>query len=124
NKGGKPTAVLYSVPTYAMAIRNDMIANTGYWTAAGYAQNSLIVNGCPTTGDYLKSPGSIQPMATVQGAPVGYQMVTASQPGNGSSVYTYYTANNGYPSFASLAINNSISTTSCALSIPNYPPAP
>jgi hypothetical protein len=122
--GGSSTAVLYSVPTYAMQIRNDIIENTGFWTTNGFQQNPLDPYGCPSTGDYIKSPGSIRPMATVQGGIIGYQMVTVSQPGNGSSVYTYYTANNGYSGFVNTGVVNSVTTGNCATSIPNFPPAP
>ena len=123
--GGTTTAVLYSVPTYAMRIRNDLIASVGYWsTTSGYQTTILDVNGCPGVGDYYLSPGTLRPMASVQGAPIGYQMVTVSQPGNGSSVYNYYTANNGYSSFLNLQAVNSVTSGSCDPSTPNYPPAP
>jgi YD repeat-containing protein len=121
---GNSSGVLYSIPTYATAIRNDIIENEGEWSpTTGFTQSSFYANGCPTTGDYLKSPGSIRPMESVQGSIIGYQTVTVSQPGNGSSVYTYYTTNDGYSSFSNVEVNNTVDPT-CDNSIPNYPPAP
>ena len=123
--GGTSTAVLYSVPTYATQIRNDIIENEGEWTVAnGFVPNSLIVNGCPSAGDYIKSPGSVRPMATVQGSIIGYTMVTVSQPGNGSTVYNYYTTNSGYSNLTNASIGNSVTQGTCATTIPNFPPAP
>src|SRR6185437_11125520 len=83
NPGGTSTAVLYSVPTYAMRLRNDMVSEIGYGTTDGELTGGLdYPEGCISGGGYIISPGSIVPMRTLQGAPIGYQMVTVSQPGN------------------------------------------
>jgi hypothetical protein len=117
--------VLYSQPTYAQIIRNDIIASTGYWTTSGFLPPTLGANGCPGTGDYYISPGSIRPMASFDGSIMGYLTVTVSKAGNGSIVYNYSTPQGGYASISNtLSVNDVVQTGTCSSSIPNYPSAP
>lgn len=122
--GGHSTGWVYSVPTYVQMIRNDIIANVGYWGVGGFHNYTIGQNGCPTSGSYYLSPSSIRPMATVQGNPFGYQTVTVSQSGNGYSVYNYYMTNGGFTPLTGDFVIRNISTGSCPLTIPNYPAAP
>jgi len=118
-------AILYSQPTYAQIVRNDLIANLGYWTASSGYSSSLFVNGCPGVGLYYKSPGSLRPMASFDGSIIGYLTVTTSQPGNGRTEYYYATPSGGYSAFNNLQMfNNILQTAACDLDIPNYPSAP
>jgi hypothetical protein len=120
--GGSQTSVLYSVPTYVQQIRNDLIANVGYWGTSGFTNYTFGSNGCP--GGYIVSPGTLRPMATVQGSIIGYSMVTVSKPGNGSSVYSYYTVDQGFPTTLNAGFAVTIASGNCESSIPNYPSAP
>ncbi|MDP4211865.1 MAG: DUF5977 domain-containing protein [Bacteroidota bacterium] len=122
--GGNSSGVLYSQPSYVQNIRNDLIANEGYWTTTGFQPYSLDPYGCPITGYYYKSPSSIRPMTSVQGNHIGYQRVTVSQTGNGSSAYYYYTGNGNYSLVNGDVALRSISSTGCNSSTPNYPAAP
>jgi len=116
-------ALLYSQPTYAQRIRNDLIANVGYWnTTTGYGSN-LIPNGCPSSGDYFKSPGSIRPMASFEGSIMGYLAVSVAQTGNGRSDYNYSTPSGGYGQLSNVVSHNNVEAA-CSSSIPNYPAAP
>ena len=119
NGGPQSSGVLYSRPVYVNAFRNDLEAEI-----QGFCDGSP--NGC-TIGiggtPYYISPGSILPMATVQGNHIGYNQVTVSQAGNGSHLYMFYGSNlwdNNYNDVCTryLLLGN------CSLSIPNYPAAP
>jgi hypothetical protein len=127
NASGYSTAYIYSVPVYAQMIRNDIIKNEGYYlpSSPGFVNDPVVGFGCPSTGDYYKSPNSIRPMASFQGNSFGYQTVTVTQPGNGYSIYNYYLGNSGY-SFQNgdIVIRNIVTYGGCASTVPNYPPAP
>jgi YD repeat-containing protein len=119
---------LYSFPTYVQHIRNDLITNLGYWDASsGFTKGLGSNNGCPLSGSYfVRSGGSLRPMATTQGYHIGYPTVKVSQTSNGYSIYTYYTSNTGY---GAQSLNPSIQTvniqlSACESNTPNYPPAP
>jgi YD repeat-containing protein len=124
--GGASSAILYSQPTYIQVIRNDLIEKYGFYqpgTGFEYTLNNSL--GYPGNGgDYYVSPGSIMPMATMQGAAMGYSYVTVSQTGNGYSAYQYYVTNEGFgsPSGGNVCINSI--TFPAQSSPPNYPPAP
>jgi len=118
-------AILYSAPTYAQRIRNDIIANVGFWEpGTGFGSGILIANGCPSTGDYYKSPGSLRPMATFDGSIIGYLTVTVTQPGNGRTVYDYSTPTGGYGVISNVLSASTVVQLSCNSSIPNYPAPP
>jgi len=120
--GGSQTAVLYSVPTYVQQIRNDLIANVGYWGTSGFTDYTFGSNGCP--GGYIVSPGTLRPMASVQGSIIGYSLVTVSKPGNGSSVYSYYTVDQGFPTTLNPGFAVTTATGNCESTIHGYPSAP
>ena len=130
NPGGMSTGVLYSVPTYVQQVRNDLIANIGYFDMAGggsFQVNAGNINGCPSVngGDYFVSGGSIRPMSSVQGNHFGYQTVTVSQSGNGYSVYNYYTTTSGYSGIVpDVCVRTATVGSGCITSTPNYPSAP
>jgi len=128
NPSGQSTGVLYSIPVYVQAVRNDIIAKAGYWSVNnGFVVNSFDVNGCPGRGYWVKSGGSLRPMSTVQGNPFGYSQVTVTQSGNGYSVYNYYTTESGFytppPDVCVRTVTASFSIA-CDPSVANYPPAP
>ncbi len=117
--------LLYSQPTYIQLLRNDIIARTGYWTTAGFVPSPFSMNGCPGTGDYYISPGSLRPMASFDGSIMGYLTVTVSQTGNGRKVYNYSTPQGGYSAINNtLSVNDIIQNGTCDATIPNYPSAP
>ncbi len=119
---------LYSFPTYIQHIRNDLITSLGYYEIdSGYVKGLGSVNGCPLSGNYfLRSGGSLRPMATTQGYHIGYPIVNVSQTGNGHSSYNYYTSNSGYGTQAAdpTVQNINIYLFACESTTPNYPPAP
>ena len=120
---------LYSFPTYIQHVRNDMIATVGYYSigAQGYVHNGFNNSGCPMGGGfYLKSGGSLRPMASTQGYHIGYPTVKVSQAGNGATYYNYYTGNNGYSSGVKdlTAGTIDVSFNACELSAANTPAAP
>jgi YD repeat-containing protein len=121
-------AYLYSFPTYVQHMRNDLITSLGYWDPVnGFTQGLGSITGCPLNGSYfLKSGGSIRPMATTQGYHVGYPIVNVNQTGNGHSSYNYYTSNSGYGTQAADPTVQTIATSlsACEATTPNYPAAP
>jgi hypothetical protein len=124
--GGASSAILYSQPVYVQALRNDIIEQYGWWSASGFntTAGSNQALGYPGNGgDYYISAGSLMPMATFQGAAMGYLYVQVSQTGNGSSSYQYYPTNEGYGDPGVNAAIISIQTPP-ASPPPNYPPAP
>jgi YD repeat-containing protein len=119
---------LYSFPTYVQHLRNDLITNLGYWDVTlGFTKGLGSNNGCPLSGSYfVRSGGSLRPMATTQGYHIGYPSVKVSQTNNGYSIYNYYTSNTGY---GAQSLNPSVQTvniqfSACESNTPNYPPAP
>lgn len=118
--GAHSNGYLYSSPVYVQSIRNN-----DYGLIFG---PSLVnANGCPA-GDgsgsvFFVSPGSILPMATTQGNHIGYNQVTVSQAGNGSSIYQYYGSNywNNVPTDV---CTRTINITNCDPSSPSFPYAP
>ena len=126
---GQSNSILYSRPAYVGIVRNDLIAQLGYWTPNNgfQSQNLVAPGGCTTTPDafYFKSPVSIRPMGTTQGYPIGYSRVTVSQTGNGSSVYDYWGSYNGsYGTNTSDIAITTLNKAGCDASQPNYPAAP
>lgn len=107
--------VLYSVPVYVQIIRNDLL---------GLVWIGCSPNGCASCDGfnahtYYVSPGSIRPMANVQGENVGYNEVDVSQTGNGRSVYQYYGGNSG--SLTDVCVRSITQSSDCDPSIPNFP---
>lgn len=119
---------LYSFPTYVQHLRNDMVTNLGYWQPPGnFVQGYGTINGCPLSGAYyLRSGGSLRPMATTQGFHIGYGRVIVSQSSNGTSEYNYYVSNTGYgaQSIVPSAQTIDVSLSACESNTPNYPAAP
>ena len=115
--GQQSSGILYSRPIYVNTFRNDLQA-----TIFGYCDGSP--SGCVIgsgSQNYI-SPGSIFPMATVQGNHIGYNQVTVSQPGNGSHLYMFYGSNiwdNNYSDVCTRYLDQG-----CSPSLPNYPAAP
>lgn len=120
---------VYSFPSYIQHIRNDMVATVGYYAVVGqgYSHTSFNLSGCAMGGGfYLKSGGSLRPMATTQGYHIGYPTVKVSQSGNGYVNYNYYTGNTGYPSGVKDLSAGIIDITlnACESTTPNTPAAP
>lgn len=125
---GQSAGVLYDIPTFVQAVRNDLIKNVGYWTVNGYQQYSLSPNGCVSAPSptYYISAGNLRPLSTVQGSHIGYKQVTVSQSGNGSSIYTYYVSNYSYlnQQISPLLAVTYADLSYCNTNIPNYPASP
>lgn len=123
------SAILYSRPAYVGIVRNDIIAEIGYFDATGaLVPNPFGPYGCVTTpaASYYKSPSSIRPMATTQGNHIGYAQVKVAQTGNGYSLYKYYGATGVPPWLANpgdIAITT-LNNSGCDGNAPNYPAAP
>jgi YD repeat-containing protein len=112
--------ILYSIPTYVQVIRNDI-----YGLAWGYCSP----NGCLSCDGldhlYFISPGSIQPMGTLQGENLGYNEVDVTQTGNGTSIYRYYPSNIfTNADLSDVCIRELEQSPDCSTSIPNFPSAP
>ena len=128
--GSQSTGILYSLPTYVSVLRNDLFGQV--WSNCG-TMGASVSYGCATiTGGgsgfqaaFLVSPSAVKPMNTTQGNHIGYNAVTVTQSGNGSSQYQYYGSNtwDGLQSYPDVAVRN-VNTTTCDPSVPSYPFAP
>ena len=131
---GLSTGVLFSIPTYVQALRNDMVRDIGLWNPTTGFQPSpsnsygfLAVWG--SQQPFYQSPNSIRPMAVSLGSHIGYARVKVSETGNGYSVYTYnasYPTTNGgntivYPDDISVKTINPLSPDP---NTPNFPAEP
>lgn len=120
----RSTGMLYSRPVYVQELRNDIVELTNGYAAT--SQNSCTSYGCLSCGPshmYLKSPGSIRPMATTQGNALGYNEVHVSQAGNGYSVYRYYGSDVWDNILNDVSVRN-VHTLSCNDSAASYPNVP
>ena len=118
---GSTGGMLYSIPVYLQIIRNDLMALV--WPL------SCSPNGCQSCDglnehSYFISAGSIRPLSTMQGENVGYNEVQVSQAGNGKTVYRYYGSNIWDNILADVCVRTLTQSSSCSLSIPNFPAAP
>lgn len=123
NPAGQSTGILYSKPVYIQVVRNDAFALV--WGAQGNCSPAGCAS-CDGTGEhaYLKSPGTIRPLATTQGNHIGYNEVFVSQTGNGYSVYRYYGSNYWDNKISDVCTRFLLQSNICDTSIPNYPSAP
>ena len=119
---GQSSGVLYSIPVYVQALRNDA------WATVNDSCSSIGCFNCyGSNAAYYQSPSSIRPMATTQGNHIGYGEVTVSQTGNGYTRYQYYSNNGiitgpGSPVPADVCVRNLV--TFCDPDIPNSPAPP
>jgi hypothetical protein len=132
-ENGVSSGVLYSRPVYVQQVRNDLIKTVGYWKpgtgpGTGFQPNSTNPDGCPGLGGYLRSGGSIRPMASVQGNHIGYSKVKVSQINNGYSIFNYYINNTGGFGGGNNTDDVAVTTITvgliCDPAAPNYPAAP
>jgi hypothetical protein len=123
--GTQTTGILYSIPVYLQVLRNDLLGLI--WNVPPVCS----ANGCSSCDGlnahtYYVSPGSVQPMSTLQGENMGYNEVDVSQTGNGHSVYRYY---GSYPygqNITDVCVRTLTQSSTCDPAIPNfpYPPVP
>jgi hypothetical protein len=121
--GGQSSGILFSVPIYVQALRNDA------WAQVVGASCSIYgCFYCQSAGAaYYQSPSSIRPMSTTQGNHIGYGEVFVSQSGNGYTDNRFYSTNGAIPHKFDPPITDvcvrTISTY-CDPSIPNSPAPP
>ena len=123
NPSGHSTGILYSRPTYIQIIRNDAFAMV--WGATGNCSPS----GCASCDGssqlaYFKSPSSLRPLGTTQGAHIGYNDVYVSQANNGKVWFRFYGSDYWDSKISDVCVRYVHQPTSCSTSIPNYPEAP
>lgn len=123
--GVQSTGILYSRPTYVRVLRNDIRNQVGVATAPPPTSNGCLTGGPDgSTGiGFQKSPSSLRPMETIQGNHIGYNSVEVSRTGNGKIRYQYYGSNIWDQNQTDVCIRT-VNTTSCPLSLPNWPDAP
>jgi YD repeat-containing protein len=119
NSLGLSNGILFSRPTYAQVVRNDIIKEIGF------EFGTQDPNGCVTSGQaaYNVSAGSLRPMETSQGYHIGYSEVKVSKPGNGYSIYQYY-GSNSFQILLNDVVVHVVNNASCDPLVPSYPDAP
>ncbi|MBS1664164.1 MAG: hypothetical protein JST68_24175 [Bacteroidetes bacterium] len=124
--GSQTTGVLYSIPVYAQIIRSDIFNLVWGPTSTIYLGGCVSPNFAGLSNALIAyySPGSIQPLNTVQGENFGYNEVDVSQTGNGHSVYRYYGSNLWSNSINDVCVRTLDQTGICNTNIPNYPAPP
>jgi len=134
-ENGRSTGILYGRPYYVYMLRSDLVAQIGLNTSTTIINPSNLPSnyfvpipyGClpsvASNGGYyenkIKSPGSILPMANVQGNHIGYRSVRVDQGTNGYSIYRYY-GSNAYENNTDDVAYRNLNTT-CDLKTPSFP---
>ena len=139
----KSTGVLYGRPIYQSVLRNDYFNQLGFAGAGQLGQDPFahpyVTNGCYSGGQNTStvwvwtSNGSIFPMQSTQGNHIGYIGVKEILGRRDTSLIGYidYTYDPGLKHknqtiviANDLSIRDPLSTTTCDINTPNYPPAP
>jgi hypothetical protein len=108
---------LYSIPVYVQTIRNDLM---------GLVWPLSTPNGCQYINGYgyYVSAGTQRPMSSLQGENVGYNEVDVTQPGNGKTVYMYYSSGIWNSTISDVCVRTIKETGTCDITVPNFPAPP